>query len=171
MKFHPFAVGVLAGACIAAATDPAVAQSKLLGEFESWDAAVITSGKSKSCYAASLPAKKDTKAKRGEASLMVMHWPGRKRVNMVRVNAGYTYKKNAPAVLRIDKKAYKLFTRRGSAWAETSKLDLVLIKAMKGGTTATVEGTTAKGTKTVDTYALKGFAKALAAINKECGVK
>ena len=48
---RPVGRQIIAGQ-MAAATGPAATQSKYLGEFESWDAAVITSGKSKACYAA-----------------------------------------------------------------------------------------------------------------------
>ena len=54
------------------------------------------------------------------------------------------------------------------AWAEDEEKDDLLIQAMKRGTTMVVKGISSRGTKTKDTYSLKGFTASYEAINKVC---
>ena len=70
----------------------------------------------------------------------------------------------------IDKnKAIELKRHEDSAWAKDSATDEKLVAEMKKGSTAVLLGTSARGTKTTDTFSLKGFSKAYDAINKACG--
>jgi invasion protein IalB len=43
-----------------------------------------------------------------------------------------------------------------------------MVDAMRTGQSAVVKGTSAKGTKTTDTFSLKGFAQALDRTDQEC---
>jgi len=45
---------------------------------------------------------------------------------------------------------------------------LALVKAMKRGNKLKVTGTSSRGNKTVDTYSLTGFTKAMQSIDKAC---
>jgi invasion protein IalB len=64
-----------------------------------------------------------------------------------------------------------LFTQGDGAWARDANTDLEVVAALKQGKSATVKGTSAKGTATTDTFALAGFGDALAAAMKACSVK
>jgi invasion protein IalB len=48
-------------------------------------------------------------------------------------------------------------------------METKLIDAMKGGTTMKVQGKSARGTATTDTYSLSGLSEALDRAAKECG--
>lgn len=156
----------------AAALAPARAADKFLGAFDAWDAAVTAVGKTKACYMTSLPKKAEGKyKKRGETSVIVTHWPGRKMYNVVSVVAGYAYGKNAEVQVAIGGKKFTLYGQGERAWADSAKDDRALARAMRGGATMIVRGVSSRGTKTKDTYSLKGVSAAFAAINKACGVK
>lgn len=63
----------------------------------------------------------------------------------------------------------RLFTQGESAWTVDKDTDKRLVQAMIKGSTMTVQGTSARGTTTKDTYSLSGFTRAYQAINQACG--
>ena len=107
---------------------------------------------------------------RGDIFAIVTHRPASNRVGEISINAGYTYKKESSARLKIGSKSWDLFTDGTSAWAPTATEDKAIVKAMRAGSSMVVKGTSARGTLTTDTYSLLGFSKALGAINKACGL-
>ncbi len=163
-----------AGVCLVLATLAAgagAAEKKVLGTFGDWDAFETKRGKAKVCYTASLPTKSVGKYdNRGETSVIVSHWPSQEALNVVNVVAGYAYKPDGKVKIIIGKQSFTLFTDGGRAWAEESKTDRALVRAMRKGASMTVKGTSSRGTATTDTYSLKGFTTATIAIGKSGGV-
>ena len=134
-----------------------------------WSAFGPSPGKNKVCYIASAPIKeKGNYKRRDDTYVLVSHRPTEKKRDIFELRAGYTYKKNSKVVLNIDGQKYELFTSRGTAWAKTSKIDQKIARAMKRGHKMTVTGTSSRGTKTFDTYSLKGFTAAYNTIGVNC---
>lgn len=160
-------------AIILAVAAPAFAENgKFLGNFKTWEANTSKVGGGRVCFLSSLPKKSEGKyKKRGEVSVIVTHWPGRKRFHEVSVVAGYTYKKDSKLEMLIDGARFDLYTDADRAWRYSSREDRELTQAMRKGTTMVVTGVSARGTKTIDTYSLSGFTAAHNAINKACGAK
>jgi hypothetical protein len=159
----------VAGAALAA---PAAAADKFLGRFEKWEAHKGGDGNDAYCFIAALPAKSEGKiAKRGEATLMIAHFPKRKSFGQVQVKAGFALKKGSKLGLEIGSKTYVLAADGDSAYGAGSKENAEIIAALKGGKTAEATALPGTGPKIVDTYPLDGFSKALATIDKECGRK
>ena len=139
---------------------PAPAQTfvKTTGE---WSAFKDGSGKNRSCYIASAPQKETGNYKRrGDTFVLVSHRPGEGTRDVFELRAGYTYKKDSEVTVAIDGQKFELFTQQGTAWAKDSKTDRALARAMIRGRSMTVTGTSARGTKTVDSYSLNGFTAA-----------
>ena len=154
------------------AAGAAWAGQDMLGRFEAWDAVSATEGKDKLCYVAGLPKKSEGDYnKRGEASVLVTHWPGQKRFDVITINAGYTYKKDSTVTLKIGSHSFTLFTKGDTAWTESPAADKTVVGYMKAGETMTVTGESSRGTQTVDTYDLSGMTAAMGAIDKACGAK
>ena len=151
----------------------APAHAEVLGEFGDWVATQGTEAGKPLCYISAEPQKSVGKyTKRGQVYAIVTHRPAEKSVGVVSFQAGYTLKKGAPVSAAIDaKKKFSLFSQGEFAWTREAGDDKALVKAMRAGTTLVVKGTSARGTLTTDTYALKGFTAAMKAINKACGVK
>lgn len=140
--------------------------------FSDWSVFRDGKGKDKTCYIASSPTKETGKYKnRGDSFVLVTHRPGERTRDVFELRAGYAYGKDSEVIVNIDNQVYKLFTDKSTAWAKDSKTDRTLTRAMIRGRTMTVTGTSSRGTKTVDTYSLKGFTAAYRTIGKECGVK
>lgn len=136
---------------------------------DNWSAFRPSPGKTKVCYIASAPIKeKGNYKRRDDTYVLVSHRPKEKKRDIFELRAGYNYKKKSKVVINIDGQKFELFTSRGTAWAKTSKIDKKITRAMKRGRKMTVTGTSSRGTKTIDTYSLKGFTAAYNTIGVSC---
>lgn len=164
----PIAASFLAALAIAGA-GPALAQT-FISTFGDWNAFHDGTGKDKVCYIASLP--KSTapqNVQRGKNYVLITHRPAEKARNVFEFRSGYPYKDGADVELAIDaNKPFKLFTKDDAAWARDEATDQAIAEAMKKGKAMTIVGSSARGTKTTDTYSLSGISAALGAIDKEC---
>jgi hypothetical protein len=143
-----------------------------LGTAESWTAYAARDKTGRVCYVYGEPTKTEPSgAKRKQPMMMVTHRPEEKIANVVSVMEGYTLKDGSDVVLDVGKSKFELFSKEDSAWARTSELDKTIVTAMAKGKQAVVKGDPSKGPATTDTYPLAGFPKALALIDKACGVK
>lgn len=141
-----------------------------LGEFKDWTAYFYKEGKNTVCYMASTPKKDEGNYKtRGDIYAIVTHRPADKSYNVVNFVAGYPYKKGQKVVVKIGTTSFtNLFTNGDNAWAPDTATDKMLVEAMKRGERMIVEGVSARGTKTKDTYSLAGFSGAYKAISEKC---
>lgn len=146
---------------------------RLIGEYGDWQAYTYTENGKNVCYMASSPKRDEGKyTKRGDIYAVVAHRPGEKSFDVFNIVSGYTYKKNSKVVIKIGNQTFNnLFTDEDKAWTMTEKDDQALVNAMKRGERMIVDGTSARGTKTKDTYSLKGFVRAYKAISAKCGRK
>ena len=62
----------------------------------------------------------------------------------------------------------RFFTGKFTYWAPTDEVDKKMIQAMKRGAKATLTGRSSRGTKTEDTFSLKGFTAAVEDASKRC---
>jgi hypothetical protein len=159
----------IAGAAFAA---PAAGADKFLGRFDKWEAHSGGAGNDAYCFIAALPTKSEGKiAKRGEATLMVAHFPRRKAFGQVQVKAGFALKKGSKLALEIGLRNYALEAEGDSGYGGSAKENAEIIAALRAGKTAEATALPVAGPKVVDIYPLDGFTKALAAIDAACGRK
>ena len=154
--------------CLAEAAD-----IEMLGVFDNWSAYSYKDETEHVCYMASQPVKSEGKyTRRDDVFLIVTHRPKSKSFNVVNAVAGYTYKSTSKPQITIDKNpAIELKRYEDRAWAKNADADEKLVAEMKKGRMAVLLGTSARGTKTTDTFYLKGFSKAYEAINQACNYK
>ncbi|MEO3428040.1 invasion associated locus B family protein [Pelagibius sp. CAU 1746] len=142
-----------------------------LGDYSNWSAFKYLEDGKPICFMASEPTKAEGNySKRGEIHAMVTHRPGDNRIDEVSIQAGYPYKEGAPVEVQIGSMKLRLFTERESAWTVDKDTDKKLVQAMIKGSTMTVQGTSARGNNTKDTYSLSGFTRAYQAISQACGL-
>lgn len=143
-----------------------------IGDFGKWDAYEFEEpGGGKVCYMMSKPDKHEgAYSKRGDIVALITHRPAEGTKNVFSYMAGYSYKKGADVVLTVDGKKFTLFTQNDMAWAADAAADNALTAAIQKGSTMVVQGVSGKGTKTKDTFGLKGSTKAYDAITKACGL-
>lgn len=169
MKFSGFAI---LAACLLLSNAAAAQEGAVLGKFGDWVAQTFKEGQNTGCAMWSQPTKSEGDyTQRGSVYAYVTHRPWAKRVNEVSFSAGYPYKKDSSAEIRIDSsKPSALFTDGESAWNKTPQDDAAMVKAMRAGGTLLLKGTSSRGTLTTDTFSLTGFSAANDAINKACKV-
>jgi invasion protein IalB len=163
-----FACGLVAAV---AGIQPASAQEpKQVGKFGAWTAMTFQEEGHTACYVMSEPTRKEGNyTRRGEVYLLVTHRPAQNMNGVVSFTAGYDFKPDGQVKVDIDGTGFDLFTKDDTAWARDGD-DPKIVNAMVAGTTLVISGESSRGTKTVDTYSLTGFGKALQAINKACDV-
>lgn len=144
--------------------------AKLLGKSGDWESFTYNEKGGKVCYMASQPKRSVGAAKgRGNVFFTITHRTTDKSIGVISVDAGFTYKKDAPAELDVGGAKFDLYTTGASAWARNDKAVVAAMLKAKG--TVIAHGTPAKGDPVADTFSLDGFAKAYAEINKACEIK
>lgn len=143
-----------------------------LNDSQTWPAFAETVKNAKTCYIVAHPQKSEPAAlKRGEIHVSVTHRPAEKSYNVVNFAAGYPFKEGSEVELAVDARKFTLFTSKEGAWARDPATDKAIVEALAKGKQAVLKGTSARGTNTVDTFALAGFGQSLGEIDKACGLK
>ena len=150
---------------------PAAGQGiERLGDFGKWQAYAFDENGAKACYIASQPTRDEGNyTERGQIYAMVTHRPAEKIRDEVSLAAGYTYKEKTNVSVSIDGKSFRLTPVEDTAWAPDTTSDQRMVAAMKVGSVMVVQGTSARGTLTKDTYSLMGFSKAYVTAARACG--
>jgi hypothetical protein len=156
----------------AASPKPAAPAAQLLGKADAWAAYMSQDSSGRVCYLVGQPHKSEPAGfGRKPPTAMVTHRPVEKIANVVSFVEGYPLKEGSDVLLDIGGSKFELFTKDDSAWARTAELDKSIVALLAKGKQAIVKGLPQKGPATTDIYTLAGFAKALALIDKACGVK
>ena len=142
-----------------------------MGTFDDWEAYSYKSNGAPVCYVYSVPKKTESDkkiSKRDPVSFLVTNFVGRKIKGQVSTIIGYPFKESSTVSLKVDDKAFELYTNGDTAWAAAVETEAQIVKALKTGKSLTISGTSWKGTVTTDTYSLAGVAKALDKIDTAC---
>jgi invasion protein IalB len=145
---------------------PAAASNapKELAKFDDWTAATHAEGGQTVCYAltraqSSVP----SLAGRGEVVLTVTERTAAR--DTVAIEAGFDYAKSAAVTVQVDQAGLDFYTRDRDAYARDGK---VAVAAFQKGERAIARSPGPKGQQVTDTFSLKGFSAAYAAIVKAC---
>jgi invasion protein IalB len=168
----------LAIAAFAAFTGAAAAQPKnpaeqavLLGQFGDWGAYKATPGGKKVCFALSKPTSATTDPagrNRDPSYAFVSTRPAEKVKNEISVIVGYPQKGGHEASATIGSANYVLYTQNDGAWVKNAAEEAQMVAAMRKGAQLVVKSESARGTKSTDTYSLKGLGEALDKVAEEC---
>jgi hypothetical protein len=154
------------------ATAPAAPVSRPLGSVDAWTAYSYTENGGRVCYLVGDPARSEPVGfRRHLATAMVTHRPEENVTNVISFTEGYALKPGSEANLDVGDKKFDLFTNGDTAWSRTADLDRTIVDTMIKGRDAVLTASPPKGPRTIDSYSLAGFGKALALIDKACGVK
>ena len=140
---------------------------KAIGKFDDWTAATHQEAGTTVCYAftraqSSSPALPG----RGPVILTVTERPtGRDTVAM---EVGFTFAPNATTTVQVDQTGLEFYTDKRNAFARDGK---AAVTAFGKGSRAIARSPGPKDTTVTDTFSLKGFAPAYAAIVKACPAK
>jgi hypothetical protein len=146
-------------------------QAVLLGQFGEWGAYRATPGGKKICFALSKPTSATSEPSgrtRDAAYAFVSTRPSERVKNEVSVIVGYPQKAGHDATAAVGTTTYVMYTQNDGAWVKNAAEEPQLIEIMRRGSDLVVRSESAKGTKTTDTYSLKGIAQALDKVAEEC---
>ena len=157
---------------VTAPAKPAAAATRSLGQIDGWTAYASDDKIGRVCFLVGQPQTSEPAGFGRKAPMaMVTHRPTEKITNVVSFVEGYPLKEGSEVALDIGGSKFDLFTKHDGAWARTAELDKSIVTALAKGKQAVVKGVPQKGPPTTDIYPLAGFAKALALIDKACGVQ
>lgn len=146
-------------------------QAVLLGQFGEWGAYRANPGGKKVCFALSKPtssASEPTGRSRDPSYAFVSTRPAEKVKNEVSVIVGYPQKPSHDATAAIGSANYAMYTQNDGAWVKNAAEEAQMVDVMRKGSDLVVKSESARGTKTTDTYSLKGIAQALDKVAEEC---
>ena len=151
----------------ARADRPAAEAPHSIGTFEDWQAAVHTEAGATVCYAfvrahSSVPALPG----RGEVVLTVTQRPSGR--DAVAISAGFPYAAGAEVMVEVDRAELPFYTSGRSAFARDGR---AAAAAFDKGRMALAKSPGPRNTGVVDSFSLRGFSAAYAAINKACPAK
>jgi invasion protein IalB len=154
----------------AAKPDPS-AGAVLLGQFGDWGAYRATPEGKKVCFALSKPTSATTEPagrSRDPSYAFVSTRPAEKVKNEVSMIVGYPQKAGFDASASIGSANFVLYTQNDGAWVKNAAEEPQMVDAMRKGSDLVIKSESSRGTKSIDTYSLKGIAQALDKVAEEC---
>jgi hypothetical protein len=145
---------------------PASNAPKQIAQFDDWTAATHEEGGQTVCYALTrAQSSSPTLPGRGDVVLTVSERTAVR--DTVAIEAGFDYGKDASVTVQVDQTGLDFFTRERDAYARDGK---AAVAAFQKGERAIARSPAPHGQVT-DTFSLKGFSAAYAAIVKACPTK
>jgi len=147
------------------------AKPTLLGQYGEWGAYTATPNGKRICFAIAKPSNMQTdpaNRPRNPAYMFISTRPTEKVTNEVSVIIGYPFRPGSEASVEVGSTSFALYTQQDGGWIKNATEEAHLVDAMREGQSAVVKGTSAKGTKSTDTYSLKGLSQALERTGQEC---
>ncbi len=140
---------------------------KSIGKWDDWQAATHQEGGALVCYAftratASVPSLPG----RGDVVLTVTQRPGGR--DAVAISAGFAYAASAEAQVQVDGAQLPFYTANRSAFARDGR---AAVAAFGRGRQAVARSPAPRAPSVSDTFSLRGFTPAYAAVNKACPPK
>lgn len=141
----------------------------LIKAFKDWSVFAHEEKPKKICFVASQPKRTLPKGvNRDPIYFYVSAWPDDGIKTEVSIRLGYPVRSTVPVSVTIGGEKFSLFAKGDKAFVSDSTDELKLIDAMKKGDSMTVQATSKRGTRTSDSYSLRGISDALKGLQKSC---
>jgi hypothetical protein len=175
-KHKPATPATAPAGTVAPAAPPAAAvaggvKPTLLGQYGDWGAYTASPGGKKICFAIAKPSSSETNPPnrpRNPAYMFISSRPADKVSNEISIIIGYPFKPNSEATVDIGSTSFALYTQQDGAWIKNAAEEAHMVEAMRAGQSAVVKGASAKGTRTTDTFSLRGLGQALDRTDQDC---
>jgi hypothetical protein len=150
-----------------AAPRPSSPAPKSIGKFDDWQAATHQEGGQPVCYAFTRAASSQPPLPgRGDVVLTVTQRNGGR--DAVAISAGFAYAAGAEVQMSVDQTQLAFYTANRSAFARDGK---AAAAAFQKGRQAVAKSPGPRSVAISDSFSLRGFTPAYAAINKACPAK
>jgi Invasion associated locus B (IalB) protein len=147
------------------------AKPTLLGQYGEWGAYTASPGGKKTCFAIAKPSSSETappNRPRNPSFMFISSRPADKVRNEVSIIIGYPFKPGSEATAEVGTTSFTLATQQDGAWVKNATEEAQMVEAMRAGQNAIVKGVSSKGTRSTDTFSLRGLAQALDRSDQEC---
>ena len=144
---------------------PAATGPKKIAKFDDWTAATYSESGQTVCYAFT-PSQSSAPVLPGRGAVVLTVTERASGRDAVAIEAGFTYAPNATVTLQVDQKGLEFYTSGRDAFARDGK---AAVAAFDKGSRAISRSPEPK--EVTDTFSLKGFESAYAAIVKACPPK
>jgi Invasion associated locus B (IalB) protein len=154
-----------------AAAVAGAAKPTLLGQYGDWGAYTASPGGKKICFAIARPSSSATEPPgkpRNPSYMFISSRPAEKVINEISIVIGYSFKPSSEATAEVGSASFALYTQQDGAWIKNAQEEAHVIDAMRTGQSAIIKGVSSKGTKSIDTFSLKGLSQALDRSDQEC---
>ncbi len=146
---------------------PVSAAPKSIGKFEDWQAATHEEAGQPVCYAfVRAASSQPVLLGRGEVVLTVTQRNGGR--DAVAISAGFPFVPNAEVQMSVEQAQLAFYTAGRSAFARDGR---AAVAAFAKAREAVAKAPGPRSTTVTDTFSLRGFSPAYAAINKACPAK
>lgn len=148
----------------------AAAQSvQVLGDFRDWSAFTANDGAGIICFSMSKPKQvKPTPGGYTQAYVFLTNRSAQNIRNEFNLIAGYEFAADSVAVASVGRGVYDLYTNQDAAWLKDISQGAAFARALRAGSSLTIEGTSRAGIKIIQTYSLSGVSAASRAVNAAC---
>ena len=146
-------------------------EPRLLGQYGEWGAYTASPNGKKLCFALAKPGSSQTTPSnrpRDPAYFFVSSRPADKVKDEISLIIGYPLKPNSEVVAAIGSTTFPFHTQEDGAWVKNPPDEAKMVEAMRKGADIVIKGESSRGTKTTDTFSLKGISQALDKIAQEC---
>jgi hypothetical protein len=143
---------------------------KPIGTFEDWQAATYQESGHTVCYALTRAVSSNPALSgRGQVFMTVTQRPSGRDV--VAISAGYAYPANATVSVQAEKAALEFYTAPAAPRSAFARDGHATVQSFGKAGQAVAKGPGPRGAVVTDTFSLRGFDAAYAAINKACPAK
>jgi invasion protein IalB len=151
-------------------TPPAAASPKPIGKFEDWTAATHSESGQTVCYAFTrVQSSAPTLPGRGAVVLTVTQRPSGR--DSVAIETGLSYAANATVTVQVNQTGLEFYTDPSSPRNAFARDGKAAVAAFTKGSRAIARSPNPNPKEVTDTFSLKGFGQAYAAIVKACPAK
>jgi hypothetical protein len=152
---------------LAAAEDRPSGTTRTVARHADWSVIVAETDRGKLCYAAAAPQmRRPQGVARGPAFLFVTTRPSDQVRDEFSVEFGF--EASGGSALEVGDETFALQGDPAGAWIKDLADETRLVAAMRGNVLVQIRSMSVLGEETIDTYALAGFAEALARARREC---
>jgi hypothetical protein len=144
---------------------------KLLGSFRDWSSMHYEANNARVCVTWTDPTQSSGSNREQKPHAFVSHRPGARAFHEVSIQVGTPLRAGSVLIAMVGEQRFTLYSDGDSAWNNSLKEDLRLIRAMRAGRSVTITATAADGAQIRDSYSLFGFTAAHRVINEACKAK
>lgn len=162
-----FILIVMVAFCISVVTSlTSAAAPESLGRERAWEA--VKDSERGICYMISFPLRSEGEyTSRGPVYLTVSIRPADNVTGEISLASGYPYG-TQPVTFAVGGKNFELTPKGEWAWTKNAEDDAALLNAMISGSSLVVNGTSARGTLTTDTFSLSGVTASWNKVKAAC---